>query len=277
MIVALESGCVLAQMTNSSTSQAAVSALAAPVAPPSPPFQPPQNPFDVGSDRTKLHIYLLMGQSNMVGRDTTGLEAQTTDSRIGYFDGQNWIIAIEPMRGGSGFGPGTFFAKAMLPCYPDGKIGLVPCAVGGTPLARWVKGADLYENALKKARLAAQAGTIEGMLWHQGESDAYTPADATTYEARLRQMFLDFRSDIGRPDLPIVVGELGSFVRENEVKVVQAAQRKMPGDLPHVAFVSSDGLTDKGDHLHFNAASQAEFGKRYAAAMQQLQQITPAK
>jgi hypothetical protein len=249
-----------------------------PAAPPKPAvFNPPQVPFDIGSDKTKLHIYVLMGQSNMVGRDTTGLESQTTDPRVGYFDGRNWIIAIEPMKGGSGFGPGTFFAKAMLPMYPDGKIGLVPCAVGGTPLSRWVKGADLYENAVKKAKLAAQSGTIEGMLWHQGESDANKPEDATTYEARLKQMFLDFRADIGIPDLPIVVGELGDFVKEPQVEVVKAAQKDMPNALPHVGFANSDGLTHRGDHLHFNAASQAEFGQRYAAEMQKLQQPTASK
>jgi len=262
LLVSLFSGIAAAQDTNAPVTSPPTQAPAT-VTPAKPaPFKPPQVPFDTG-DKAKLHIYLLMGQSNMVGRDTTGLESQTTDPRIGYFDGKNWIIAIEPMRGGSGFGPGTFFAKAMLPMYPDGKIGLVPCAVGGTPLKRWVKGADLYEKALQKARLAAESGVIEGMLWHQGESDSNTPEDATTYEARLTQMFRDFRADLGQPDLPIVV--------------VKAAQKNMPNDLPHVGFANSDGLTHRGDHLHFNAASQAEFGKRYAAEMQKLQQASAAK
>lgn len=245
------------------------------IAPPV-PFVPPQLPFEIG-EKSKLHIYLLMGQSNMVGRDTTGLETQTTDPRIGYFDGARWIIAIEPMRGGSGMGPGISFAKDMLPLYPDGKIGLVPCAVGGTPLSRWVKGADLYENALSKAKKAAKSGTIEGMLWHQGESDCGKSEDAASYETRLTQMFRDFRNDLGLPDLPIVVGELGAFVQGPPAQMVKAAQRKMPDDLPHVGFADSTGLTDKGDHLHFTSASQQEFGKRYGAAMQKLQQPAPAK
>jgi hypothetical protein len=273
LFLGLLSSALLAQ-TDPAPTNASATPATVPAAPAKPiPFKPPQIPFDVG-DKSKLHIYILMGQSNMLGRDTTGLELQTPDPNIGYFDGKNWIIAIEPMKGGSGFGPGTFFAKAMLPCFPGGKIGLVPTAVGGTPLARWVKGADLYENAVRKAKLAAQSGVIEGMLWHQGESDGNKPEDATTYEARLKQMFLDFRSDMGMPDLPIVVGELGDFVREPQVEVVKAAQKNMPNDLPHVGFANSDGLTHRGDHLHFNAASQAEFGKRNAAEMQKLQQLS---
>jgi hypothetical protein len=235
------------------------------------PFKPPQDPFDTG-EKSKLHIFILMGQSNMVGRDTAGLETQTTDPRIGYFDGKNWIIAIEPMKGGSGIGPGISFARTMLPLYPDGKVGLVPCAVGGTPLSRWVKGADLYENAVKKAKLAEESGVIEGMLWHQGESDSNTPDLASTYETRLTQMFRDFRTDMGLPNLPIVVGELGTFVSAHEIETVKTAIRNMPKDLPLVGFADSDGLTHRGDHLHFTAASQQEFGKRYAAQMQKLLQ-----
>jgi hypothetical protein len=277
LLTGLLSSASLAQSTNAPTASVPLTT-SSPSAPPQPPaFKPPQNPFDIGSDKTKLHIYLLMGQSNMVGRDTMGLETQTADPRIGYFDGKNWIIAIEPMRGGSGFGPGTFFARDLLPNYPDGKIGLVPCAVGGTPLSRWVRGADLYENALNRAKHAAESGIIEGMLWHQGESDSTKPEDATSYEARLTQMFHDFRQDLGQPDLPIVVGELGDFFKAPNSEVVKAALRNMPNDLSHVAFADSTGLTHKGDHLHFNAASQEEFGKRYAAAMQQLQQPVAAK
>lgn len=57
---------------------------------------------------------------------------------------------------------------------PALKIGLVPTAVGGTALRRWIKGGDLYEQAVARARVAAQTGVIRGVLWHQGESDAKT-------------------------------------------------------------------------------------------------------
>jgi hypothetical protein len=236
------------------------------------PFEPPQIPFETGI-KAALHIYLLMGQSNMVGRDTAGLESQTLHSRIGYFDGANWIIAIEPMRGGSGFGPGIFFAQGMLPSHPNGKIGLVPCAVGGTPLSRWVKGADLYEAALKKALLAGKTGVIHGVLWHQGESDSDSPELAATYEERLKRMFHDLRADLGQPDLPIVVGGLGDFYKSSRSDEVNAALRNVSHALPHVGFADSAGLTDKGDRVHFCTAAQKEFGMRYAEAMKKLERL----
>jgi len=226
-------------------------------------------------EKGKLHIYVLMGQSNMVGRDTTGLASQTADPRIGFYGGENrWFLAIEPMFGGSGFGPGISFAKAMLAGDPEGEIGLVPCAVGGTPLSRWVKGADLYEKALKRTKEAMAYGTLEGMLWHQGESDSNKPEDANAYEARLVQMFRDFRQDVGDPNLPIVAGQLGTFVAEPQIKVVMAGIRHLPSDLPLVGYADSAGLGHKGDHLHFNAESQQEFGRRYAEAMLGLKNVS---
>ena len=37
-------------------------------------------------------------------------------------------------------------------------------------------------------------------------------------------------------------------------------------DVPGVAYVSAEGLEDRGDQLHFSAASARELGRRYAAA-----------
>jgi hypothetical protein len=223
-----------------------------------------------------FHIYLLMGQSNMVGRDTIPVAAQVDDPRILALspEGQ-WVMAREPMyTGGSGMGPGIYFAKEMLKTDPKITIGLVQSAVGGTPLRRWVKGGDLYEKAVERAKLAAPFGQIKGVLWHQGESDTNTEENAGTYEARLSQMLKDLRQDLSMPNLPIVVGQLGEFLSAEkypQVKTVRAAIAHIPAIVPNTGFADSIGLGHKGDILHFSADAQAEFGVRYAKVMQQLQ------
>ena len=40
--------------------------------------------------------------------------------------------------------------------------------------------------------------------------------------------------------------------------------------MPHTAFVSSEGLKDKGDKVHFDADSYREFSQRYAEAYSEL-------
>lgn len=43
------------------------------------------------------------------------------------------------------------------------------------------------------------------------------------------------------------------------------------------AFVTAEGTADLGDHIHFNAASARLLGRRYAVAMQRLQNVTRHK
>ena len=227
-----------------------------------------------------LDLYLLMGQSNMAGRDTRDLAAQVDDPRVLALtaDGQ-WVVARDPIHAKTGriepgVGPGIAFARELLGGDATRTIGLIPTAVGGTPLRRWSKGGDLYEQAVARAREASARGVIRGVLWHQGEADAESSRNAASYGARLAQMFQDLRRDLDRPDLPIVVGEIGRFVspqRLSEADTVRDALRRMPEMSPHVGFASSEGLGHLGDELHFSADAARELGRRFARAMQALQ------
>jgi hypothetical protein len=239
---------------------------------------PDANPLAVAKLPTKssFDLYLLIGQSNMVGRDTTPIAQQITNPRVLAFDANGkWVVAKEPMHaGGTGIGPGIPFALELLRGDDRTIVGLIPCAVGGTPLSRWIKGGDLYEKAVQRARAAAVVGQIKGVLWHQGESDTSKKEDAETYQARLSQMFQDLRVDLHLPDVPIVVGQLGSFltvVKYPYVETVRGALQAVSADVPHVGFADSADLKDKGDALHFSAEAQDIFATRYAAAMKTLQ------
>lgn len=226
-----------------------------------------------------FRVYLLMGQSNMAGRGELTPDSQTTDPRIlAMLPEGRWVLAKNPLhekigRVEPGVGPGYSFATTMLGTDATIVIGLVPCAVGGTPLKRWEKGGDLYQRALERAKLAAQAGVLAGVLWHQGEADTDKQPWADSYEARLSRMFEDLRRDLGQPELPIVVGQLGEFLVSEKhpyVETVRAALRHMPARVPLVGYADSTGLKDKGDKLHFDTAAQKEMGARFARAMQEL-------
>jgi lysophospholipase L1-like esterase len=231
-----------------------------------------------------LLVYLLLGQSNMAGRDTRELAAQVDNPRVLALAPEGrWTVARDPIhvkigRVEPGAGPGIPFALAMLDADPRISIGLVPCAVGGSPLRRWVKGGDLYAQALDRAQTASATGTLQGILWHHGETDSDKQDAAESYEARLVQMFADLRHDLGRPDLPIVVGQLGEFLTAHKhphVDTVRAALARIPAALPRVGLADSAGLGHQGDGLHFDAAGARELGRRFAAAMLALQEPLP--
>jgi hypothetical protein len=226
-----------------------------------------------------FQIYLLMGQSNMVGRDTRFNALPVSDPRVLALDSEDhWVVAKDPIHTDKniapGVGPGLSFALEMLKTDPKITVGLVPCAVGGTPLQRWTKGADLYEKAISRAKAASQSGVLKGVLWHQGESDSDVKGKADTYEPRLIQMFKDLRNDLNQPNLPIVVAQLGDFVSRAKypyIETVRAAIEHVPTAVPQSGYASSAGLIDKGDALHFSADAEKEFGIRYAKAMRDLQ------
>lgn len=251
--------------------------LAAPKASHPSPTTAPVQAVATPPAKEKFHIYVLMGQSNMVGRDTRTLSQQVDNPHVLALNGDGqWVVAHEPMHvHGTGIGPGIPFAEEMLKADPTITIGLVPCAVGNTSLHRWVKGADLYERAVARTKVAEKSGILEGVLWHQGEAECSKKDRADTYADRLSKMLGDLRTDLGQPNLPIVVGQLGYYFHVTPTKyqyatVVRDAIKKVSTTVPNVGYADSTGLTDKGDHVHFNAESQKEFGARFAKAMQAL-------
>ena len=241
--------------------------------------------------KQKLRIYVSMGQSNMAGRGAVEKEDKTPHPRVLMFVETNgsWVPAVEPITKDDnkthGVGPALAFAKAMAEKDSSVTIGLVATAEGGTPLKRWEKGADLYERAVHRAKLAMKDGVLAGVIWHQGESNTGAKDRSDNYGERLAKMINDLRSDLGAPDLPFVVGELGEFLVINRKKnpplhranEVNDALRNLPKHVRLTGFVSAHGLTDKGDELHFDSHSQREFGRRYADVMWKLQRQSQGK
>jgi hypothetical protein len=226
--------------------------------------------------KEKLKIYLLMGQSNMAGRGIVGEEDKTPHPRVFVFNRSNeWEVATEPVNRGEpkknpGVGPGFAFGKTMAEANPEITIGLVPCALGGTPLSRWMRGADLYSNAVARAEAASEFGTLAGILWHQGEADAGAKTNADTYSERLTEMIGNIRTDLKSPRLPFVVGQIGEFTYDRPgnpmpfARQVNAALAELPRRVAFTGCAMSKGLADKGDRLHFSSEAQRELGKRYA-------------
>jgi hypothetical protein len=231
-------------------------------------------------------LYLLIGQSNMAGRGAIAAEDTLTHPRVWMLNQANqWVLAKAPLHFDKpaivGVGPGLAFGKAMAAAAPKATIGLIPCAVGGAPVAAWQPGAYYeptksypYDDALRRAREAANGGTLKGILWHQGESDS-RPETISTYLANLEALIGRLRRDLAVPGLPFVAGELGYFVIPNNPVVAQFNQqiRQLPGRVSRTGLVTAEGLTHKGDTLHFDAASARELGRRYAARMQQVQRM----
>jgi len=227
-----------------------------------------------------MHLYLLIGQSNMAGRGTVEDVDRTPDPRILVLtQALAWQPASEPLHfdkpGITGVGPGLAFARAMAQ-QTEVRIGLIPCAVGGTSIRAWEPGAadqatstHPYDDMLVRARAALAAGVLTGIIWHQGEADR---ADAS-YGEKLTALVQRVRSDLAAPAVPFVAGELAAFRPEVEetTRGFNTRLNALVATIPHFAVITAAGTTDKGDQLHFDAASARLLGGRYAEAMRRLQ------
>lgn len=229
--------------------------------------------------RASFHLFLLVGQSNMAGRGVVDGQEPAVSPRVLMLDrSERWVPAADPMHFDkpiAGVGLGRSFAAKVSARRPDVTIGLIPAAVGGSPISAWEPGAfdeptrtHPWDDAMRRARVALRDGTLQGILWHQGESDA-TPALAPVYEARLHALIARFRTELDAPRVPFIVGQLGHFADapwDDARRAIDAVHRALPGKVPHTAYVPADGLTHKGDRLHFDAPSLRVLGTRYAEA-----------
>ncbi len=234
-----------------------------------------------------FHIYLLMGQSNMAGRGviTEALKA-VGNSRVSMLNASGkWVTAQHPMHFDKptviGVGPGLSFGVQMAGASPNVRIGLVPCAVGGTSITRWEPGAydeatktHPYDDAVLRIQNAMRCGVVKGMIWHQGESDS-NPTAAAAYLPKLTELIGRVRTLTAQPGLPVVVGELGRF--KDTYQLINSELVKLSGMVPHTALATSEGLIHKGDDTHFDGPSADEYGHRYATRMLALQAANQGK
>lgn len=235
-----------------------------------------------GQPDPDFHLYLLIGQSNMAGRGIiTDEYRDISQSNVQMLNKENkWVTASHPLHfdkpARAGVGPGLAFGLEMAKADPSVRIGLIPCAVGGTAIESWVPGAMdrvtrtyPYDDAIARLRIAMKSGVIKGIIWHQGEANS-KPERSAGYLEKLGALIGRLRQTAGDSNLPFVAGELGRY-RDN-YQLINDQLRQLPGKVKNTALASSEGLIHKGDNTHFDAASATELGKRFAAQMILLQQ-----
>ena len=217
-----------------------------------------------------LHVYLLIGQSNMAGRAKVPEDMAGVIERCYLLnDKGQWVPAKNPLnlystiRKGEGMqklGPGYSFAIDMLKANPDIRIGLVVNARGGSKVEDWLgEKSKYYKDVLKRVGQARQTGTLKGVLWHQGESNSGGKW-SEGYSGKVKTLVETLREDMKLPGLPFVAGEIKQGEQINE------QIGALPKDLKHTAVASSKGLKTY-DRWHFDTKSTLLLGQRYAEQM----------
>jgi enterochelin esterase-like enzyme len=227
----------------------------------------------------KFHCFLLLGQSNMAGYALAQDSDRAEDPRVlvlGYDNNaalgrvtNKWDVASPPLHASwlNAIGPGDWFGKTMIQKVPAGDtIGLIPCAISGERIETFMKsGGTKYNWILNRAKIAQQnGGVIEGIIFHQGESNSGDP----NWPGKVKTLVEDLRKDLNLGNVPFIPGELlysGPCAGHNTLV------NKLPSMISNCSVVSAKGLVvDPGDtqyRLHFSHDSSVTLGKRYAEKM----------
>lgn len=247
---------------------------------PTPVPTPTKNPTPTPTQAAaKFHCFLLLGQSNMAGYAAAQASDKVEDPRVlvlGYDDNpklgrvkDKWDVACPPLHPAwlDAVGPGDWFGKTMIQKVPAGDtIGLIPCAISGEKIETFMKnGGSKYSWIVNRAKIAQQSGgVIEGIIFHQGESNNGDP----NWPGKVKTLVEDLRKDLNLGNVPFIAGELlysGSCAGHNKLV------NQLPSMISNCYVVSAEGLvvdpSDTAYRLHFSHDSTVTLGKRYAEKM----------
>jgi hypothetical protein len=227
--------------------------------------------------RENFYIFILAGQSNMAGRGFVQPKDTVSSLQVVTLDKNNqWVYSKEPLHyyepSRTGLDCGLSFGKKLAAVYKKKiTIGLVPCAVGGSSIEQWIgdstyRDVTLYSNLINKAKKAAAYGTIKGVLWHQGETNA-SAGNYKNYKENLELFFTKLRNDLGDSALPVYTGHLGSFLNRRTNPFADSINndlQKLSSSSKNFYVINTSDLTPKHDSIHFNSRSQRIMGERFA-------------
>ncbi|MDH7794672.1 MULTISPECIES: sialate O-acetylesterase [unclassified Beijerinckia] len=210
-------------------------------------------------------VILAIGQSNASNEAGERGKSHHGANIVSWFDGK-CQIAESPLLGTSGDRgeSWTILANKLIEAGAYDTVVIVPLAIGGTKVARWSPGGDLFTMLMQQLDRLTPTYFPTHIVWVQGEDDRSQGTDTATY----RQHFLGLvdsirgkgvgapifvtRATFCEPDIP--------WVRENPVGI---ALDQMPDPSKGIyAGVDTDRLIsaeDRMDGCHFGGRGVAIF------------------
>ncbi|MFL9831398.1 sialate O-acetylesterase [Flavobacterium sp. ARAG 55.4] len=252
----------------------------------------------------KFYVYLCFGQSNMEGNAKFEPQDTVVDKRFKVLEAVNcdnlkrkkgeWYTAVPPLsRCTTGLTPSDYFGREMIANLPDDvTVGVINVAVGGCKIELfdkdnyesyvstspdWLKNTvsqydgNPYARLVEMAKIAQKTGVIKGILLHQGESntgDVLWPKKVKlVYDNLLKDLNLKAEST------PLLAGEVVHANQEGICASMNNIIATLPEVISNSYVISSSGIPDAKDNLHFTAEGYRILGKRYAAKMLELMKI----
>jgi hypothetical protein len=164
--------------------------------------------------------------------------------------GQSNMVGTEP-----------FLAMAFTGHHVE--VTVIPCGVGGTSITRWVPSGDLFQRCL------AMAPThVDGILFYQGEADAWSMTAAQAWASGFAAFVAAMRQHFGL--VPLVYAQLGrpldvTHGPEPGWSLIKAEQAAYTA--PMCSMIRVDDLEQLPGDVHFTPTSYRIIAQRFADAI----------
>ena len=221
----------------------------------------------------RVHVVILIGQSNMSGRGTQWTTlTDPINSRIYQFGSGATSIAqmtnvLDMVDVPTGISPGLLFSRHLIESLGDDDVVLlVPAAKGNTALSsassdawRWGTAGGLSERAVTQYESAVAAATTEwpnaqvvtaAILWHQGEADNAT--SESQYRIDLEALVVGFRAATGETT-PFISGQLvPEYVKDYPANSTSIVLSTMPTTVDACGYAGGPPIRYSWDRVHWN-------------------------
>ncbi len=280
---------------------------------------------------TPVDVFIVAGQSNATGQGYMRnlpknftinrhvllyhSAGDTQDNAPAY----QWIPLRQASESPDRFGPELSFGDRMQEFYPHRRIALIKQAWSATDLySQWNPGAGNHDvshwgpqfrllvktvdGGMAALRRLGFKPVIRGMIWQQGENDAFDHVpQAMDYGMNLRHFIRRVRQQFHCPNLPFVYGLVLPPPNAGMFKTSALRRALVRLGQREVAWNSGSPLAERGaylvntndleqraedphtplpnDHLHFGTLGQLDLGRLMADTMYchlQLRPVPPA-
>ncbi len=209
-------------------------------------------------------LFLIAGQSNAAGW-ARGLHCDEPDIRVRVFEQGQWDMAAQPFWAAGGAGAFLSFGKELADVlgYP---IGLIPQAIGGSPIDTWVKG-GMYLERVRRC-VTPVCPNIKAVLWYQGCSDT-TAQLYPVYEDKFYDFLREVRGMFQDEQLPVITFQLnrvrgGEVIEEEGYNHIREIQRQIAAGTDNCYLIPTIDLLHMSDEVHNGAMDNHALGLRAA-------------
>ncbi|MHB0856372.1 MAG: sialate O-acetylesterase [Anaerolineae bacterium] len=239
-------------------------------------------------------LWVIAGQSNAAGFGRGPVDDPPELGIHVFRNSECWALATHPLNESTearhaanreaanpGHSPYLHCARLLKRAlgYP---IGLLPTALGGSPLSAWNPRepgpASLFENMCHIVERAG--GRVKGILWYQGESDADLLM-APGYALRFADAVAAWREALSAPELPVLTAQINRYYTAGTEEadrgwtMLREAQRQAAATIPGVVVVPTLDLPlsdlihtgPSGNLLLADRLAQAALGAVYGRAV----------